>query len=45
MDPARARETSRHHCFVSPITLGLTCGLGSDGYRAALHHFGHFVKE
>ena len=30
------RETFRHHSFVSPIALGVICGLGSGGYRAAL---------
>ena len=39
------RETFRHHSFVSPIALGVICGLGSNGYRAALHHFSHLVKE
>ncbi|MBD9657803.1 type II 3-dehydroquinate dehydratase [Pseudomonas sp. PDM12] len=39
------RETFRHHSFVSPIALGVICGLGSDGYRAALQHFSHLVKE
>jgi len=39
------RETFRHHSFVSPIALGVICGLGSGGYRAALQHFSHLVKE
>lgn len=39
------RETFRYHSFVSPIALGVICGLGSGGYRAALQHFNHLVKE
>lgn len=39
------RETFRHHSFVSPIALGVICGLGSGGYRAALQHFAQLIKE
>lgn len=39
------RETFRHHSFVSPIALGVICGLGSGGYRAALQQFSRLVKE
>ena len=33
-----AREAFRHHSFLSPIALGVICGLGVDGYRLALQH-------
>lgn len=38
------REAFRHHSFVSPIALGVICGLGSGGYHAALQHFGQLIK-
>jgi 3-dehydroquinate dehydratase II len=31
-----ARETFRHHSTVSPVALGVICGLGPLGYRLAL---------
>ena len=31
------RETFRHHSYVSPVALGVICGLGATGYRLALH--------
>lgn len=31
-----ARETFRHHSYLSAIATGVICGLGVDGYRAAL---------
>lgn len=30
------RESFRHHSYISPQALGVICGLGFDGYRAAL---------
>lgn len=33
-----ARETFRHHSYFSDIAAGVICGLGSDGYEAALKH-------
>ena len=33
-----AREAFRHHSFLSPIALGVICGLGVNGYRLALQH-------
>ena len=33
-----AREAFRHHSYLSPIALGVICGLGVDGYRLALRH-------
>lgn len=31
-----AREAFRHHSYVSPVALGVICGLGSTGYKLAL---------
>lgn len=31
------REPFRHHSYVSPVALGVICGLGATGYRLALH--------
>lgn len=31
------REAFRHHSYVSPVALGVICGLGAAGYRLALH--------
>ena len=31
-----ARETFRHHSFLSAIAQGTICGLGIDGYRFAI---------
>ncbi|MBM3367359.1 MAG: type II 3-dehydroquinate dehydratase [Betaproteobacteria bacterium] len=31
-----ARERFRHHSYLSGIAVGVICGLGSAGYRAAL---------
>lgn len=33
-----AREAFRHHSYLSPIALGVICGLGVNGYRLALRH-------
>ncbi len=30
------RETFRHRSFLSEIAVGVICGLGSEGYRAAI---------
>lgn len=32
-----AREAFRHHSYVSPVALGVICGLGATGYKLALH--------
>jgi 3-dehydroquinate dehydratase II len=32
------REAFRHHSFLSAIAVGVICGLGPEGYRAALRH-------
>ena len=31
-----ARETFRHHSYVSPVALGVICGFGPLGYQLAL---------
>ena len=31
-----AREAFRHHSYVSPVALGVICGLGPKGYELAL---------
>ena len=33
-----AREAFRLHSYLSPIALGVICGLGVNGYRLALQH-------
>ncbi|BBP83640.1 3-dehydroquinate dehydratase 2 [Pseudomonas sp. Pc102] len=38
------REAFRQHSFVSGIAVGVICGLGSDGYRAGVQHFGKLLK-
>lgn len=38
------REAFRHLSYVSPIALGVICGLGSHGYRLALEHFSQLLK-
>jgi len=30
------REAFRHHSYVSPVAMGVICGLGAAGYRLAL---------
>ena len=32
------REPFRHHSYFSDVAVGGICGLGADGYRAALEH-------
>ncbi|MGK8706533.1 type II 3-dehydroquinate dehydratase [Metapseudomonas otitidis] len=39
------REAFRHHSFVSAITVGVICGLGSQGYSLALQHFGQLLNN
>ncbi len=31
-----ARESYRHHSYLSPVAIGVICGLGVIGYRLAL---------
>lgn len=39
-----ARESFRHHSYVSAIAVAMMCGLGSNGYRFAIEHFAHLLK-
>ncbi|MFY0665404.1 MAG: type II 3-dehydroquinate dehydratase [Natronospirillum sp.] len=32
------REAFRHHSYFSDLAVAVICGLGSEGYRAALRH-------
>lgn len=32
-----AREPFRHRSYVSPVAVGVICGLGAAGYKFALH--------
>ena len=34
-----ARESFRHHSYLSPIAVGVIAGLGADGYELALEYF------
>lgn len=34
-----ARETFRHHSYLSDIAVGVICGLGSKGYHMALEYW------
>lgn len=38
------REAFRHHSYVSPVAVGVICGMGSHGYRLGLEHFAHLLK-
>lgn len=31
-----ARESFRHHSYISPVVTGVVCGFGSDSYLLAL---------
>lgn len=33
-----ARDAFRHRSYIAPIAVGVICGLGVDGYRAAIAH-------
>jgi 3-dehydroquinate dehydratase-2 len=33
-----ARESFRHHSYLSDIAIGVICGLGINGYQLALQH-------
>jgi len=37
------REAFRHHSYVSPIAVGVICGLGSHGYRLGVEHFAYLL--
>ncbi len=40
-----ARETFRHHSYLSDIALGQICGLGFWGYHAAVDYANHYLRE
>jgi 3-dehydroquinate dehydratase II len=40
-----AREEFRHHSVVSGVATGVICGLGVDGYRLALVHLAHRLRQ
>ena len=39
------REPFRHHSYFSDLALGVVCGLGAQGYRAALAHALDCLRE
>ncbi len=39
-----ARETFRHHSYVSRVAKGVICGLGAFGYLAAVDALAHIIK-
>lgn len=39
------REAFRHHSYVSPVAMGVICGLGPDGYRFALESLAKRLGE
>ncbi len=40
-----ARESFRHHSYVSPVAAGVICGLGPHGYRLALRALTPLVNK
>jgi 3-dehydroquinate dehydratase-2 len=40
-----AREAFRHHSYVSPVALGVICGLGPRGYVLALDALSHLIAK
>ena len=40
-----ARESFRHHSFVSGVAVAVLCGFGTHGYRLALQHVGHLLNK
>lgn len=38
-----ARESFRHHSYVSPVAAGVLCGFGTHGYVLALEALAHIV--
>lgn len=38
------REPFRHHSYISPIALGVICGLGAKGYEFALSALAEHLK-
>ena len=40
-----ARESFRHHSWISPVAAGIIIGLGFDGYRLAINSFADRTKK
>ncbi|MGR3501357.1 type II 3-dehydroquinate dehydratase [Pseudaestuariivita sp.] len=40
-----ARETFRHHSYISPVAVGLICGFGANGYRLAIDALCGWLEE
>ena len=40
-----AREPFRHHSYVSPVAVGVICGLGPAGYILALDALKHLIAK
>lgn len=40
-----ARDSFRHHSYISPVATGVICGLGSVGYILALDALGKIVAR
>lgn len=40
-----ARETFRHHSYLSDIAVGVICGLGTYGYQSAMHFAAHYLDH
>ena len=40
-----AREEFRHNSMISPIAVGMICGLGTTGYRLALEAMAEIVAD
>ncbi|MER2605704.1 MAG: type II 3-dehydroquinate dehydratase [Siculibacillus sp.] len=40
-----ARESFRHHSYVSPVAAGVMCGFGTHGYVLALEALAHIVAN
>ncbi|MCT4655256.1 MAG: type II 3-dehydroquinate dehydratase [Cohaesibacter sp.] len=40
-----ARESFRHKSFVSPVAIGVICGLGAQGYNLALDALATHLKQ
>ncbi|MGY4490779.1 type II 3-dehydroquinate dehydratase [gamma proteobacterium L18] len=40
-----ARETFRHHSYISGMAVAVLCGFGTHGYRLALEHVSHLLNK
>ncbi len=40
-----ARESFRHHSYISGMAAAVLCGFGTHGYRLALEHVSHLLKK